>query len=201
MGGGLRYVMAVDMLDKVTETIAKHELLDRGDAVLVALSGGPDSVALLDVLCRLRDRLKLRIGAVYVNHQIRPRAAAREEQFCAELCERLELDFTVFRENVPQLAKKLKMGIEETARGVRYAVFEQLASGGRYHKVALAHHADDQAETILFRIIRGTGRSGLVGIPIKRGMIIRPMMDVSKSDILEYLKVKDSNEFQFQKLW
>jgi tRNA(Ile)-lysidine synthase len=82
----------------------------------------------------------------------------------------------------------LKMGIEETARGVRYAVFEQMAKQGKYHKVALAHHADDQAETIMFRIIRGTGRSGLVGIPPKRGMIIRPLIDVTKNEILDYLR-------------
>ena len=162
--------------------------MKNGDAVLVGLSGGPDSVALLHMLCQLRERYKLRLGAVYINHQIRPRAARTEEKFCQALCDRLDIPLTVVRENIPARAKRERKGLEETARDFRYETFEQIAKSDKYHRIALAHHVDDRVETVLFRIFRGTGLTGLAGPPVRRGRIIRPLYDLTKQEILNYLR-------------
>ena len=176
------------MLEKVQTTISKHELLSTGDAVLIALSGGPDSVSFLHLLTRLRKGMNLTLAAVYVNHQIRPRAAKKEERFCQELCDRLGVQLTIVRKDIPALARLKKKSLEETARDFRYSVFETLASENGYDRIALAHQTDDRVETILFRILRGTGRTGLQGIPIKRGRVVRPLYHVSKKEIYAYLK-------------
>ncbi|MFQ6007457.1 MAG: tRNA lysidine(34) synthetase TilS [Candidatus Zixiibacteriota bacterium] len=176
------------MLDKVKSTIREYSLLVNGDVVLVALSGGPDSVALLHVLSRLRRRMNLTLAAIYINHQIRPRAARQEEEFCQKLCDKLGLTLTIERADIPALARKRKKGLEETARDFRYALFENQARLGGCSKIALGHHIDDRVGTILFRILRGTGRTGLLGMPIKRGKIIRPLYHVTKEEIYAYLK-------------
>lgn len=168
----------------------EYRLLEPGDSVLVALSGGPDSVALLTLLSKLKPQFKLTLNAVYINHQIRPQAAKKEEKFCRELCDRLGVSFQLVSENIPRLSKKVRRGIEETARNYRYEQFEKLAAELECDKIALGHHLDDRVETILFRILRGTGRTGLKGIPVKRGKYVRPLFDVSKQEILKYLKEK-----------
>jgi tRNA(Ile)-lysidine synthase len=176
------------MFEKVRNTISEHNLLAVGDSVLVALSGGPDSVALVHLLSRLRKEMKLNLMAVYVNHRIRPRAAKEEEGFCRQLCDKLGLVLTIVREDIPALAQLKKKGLEETARDFRYTTFESLVVKYGCNKIALAHHVDDRVETILFRILRGTGRTGLQGIPIKRGRVVRPFYHVTKREIYSYLK-------------
>lgn len=174
-------------LQKVKRAIADRQLLDRGDSVLVALSGGPDSVAMMHLLTRLRRSMKLTLHAVYINHQIRPRAAKKEERFCQQLCDDLKVPLTVVHEDVPAFAKKEKLGLEEAAREIRYATFDRLATENGFDRVALGHHADDQVETILFRLFRGTGPSGLIGMPARRGKIIRPLLDLTRVEIMMYL--------------
>ncbi len=174
-------------LASVRQTITKNDLLKKGDKVLVALSGGPDSVALLYALVELRNEWELHINAVYLNHQIRRRAAVLEEKFCQTLCTKLGVPLFIVREDIPALAKREKIGLEEAGRHYRYQLFERLAAKERFTRIALGHHLDDRVETILFRIIRGTGRTGLSGMPIKRGKIIRPLFDLSKSQIIDYL--------------
>ncbi len=176
------------MLVTVKKTIAEHDLLDKGDSVLVGLSGGPDSVALLNVLCKLRRSMKLQLHAVYINHRLRPKAATKEEAFCRRLCKKLKVELTIKRADIPSVARRTKRGVEETARDLRYCIYEELADSMNCTKIALGHHADDNAETILFRILRGTGRAGLLGIPIRRGRIIRPLLHSTKKEILDYLK-------------
>ena len=173
---------------ELVTTVRETNLIAPGSSVLVALSGGPDSVALLHVLLALRAPMKLRLGAVHVNHRIRKRAAVRDEQFCEELCEQHQVDLTIVTEDIPALAKRRKKGIEETARDFRYEFFNFLASEDGYEHVALGHHRDDQVETILFRLFRGTGRTGLLGMPSERDKIIRPLLAVGKEDILSFLK-------------
>lgn len=173
---------------KVNETIAKHNLLAQGDSVLVALSGGPDSVALLHILHQLGRRLKLKLYAIYINHNIRKKAAKEEERFCRELCAGLNIELVIVSEDIPALAKSMGKGVEETGRDFRYAAFDNLAREEKINKIALGHHADDRVETVLFRIIRGTGKTGLAGIPIKRDKIIRPLYELTKQEILDYLK-------------
>ncbi len=176
------------MLTKVKKTIAEHDLIKQGDSVLVGLSGGPDSVAMLHLLCKLRGSMKLQVQAVYIDHSLRPKAAAEEEAFCRRLCKRLKVDLTIVREDVPAIARRHKKGLEEAARDVRYSIYAQLADDQDCNKIALGHHVDDNVETILFRILRGTGRTGLLGIPIRRGRIIRPLLHGTRKEILDYLK-------------
>ncbi len=176
------------MLEKVKKTIRENNLLSVGDSVLVALSGGPDSVVLVHLLSQLRNRMKLNLSAVYINHQIRPRAAKKEERFCQQLCEKLGLDLTIESKDIPTLAQTKKKSLEETARDFRYTALENLANRRGHNKIALGHHLDDRVETILFRILRGTGRTGLQGIPIKRGKVVRPLYHITKQEIYSYLK-------------
>lgn len=178
----------MSLLATVTRTIETYRLLEKGDNVLVALSGGPDSVALLHLLFQLKSHYQIQITAVYMNHGIRPKAAAKEERFCEALCAELEISCIIVRENIPALAKQRKMGLEEAGRAFRYDLFERLTKLHRFDKVALGHHVDDRVETVLFRIIRGTGPTGLAGIPVKRGIYVRPLFEITKSQILAYLK-------------
>ena len=183
--------MLMDTARTVRETIRDHNLVTSGDSILVALSGGPDSVALLHLLSRHRKSMKLNLTAVYINHQIRKKAALLEEKFCQKLCDSLKVELDIVSEDIPALAQRRKMGLEEAAREFRYELFDLLAVEDHHERIALGHHADDRVETILFRILRGTGTSGLSGIPIKRGKIIRPLYYLTKQDILEYLSKQD----------
>ncbi len=179
----------MDIPETVRRNIADSAMLSGGEAVLVALSGGPDSVALLHVLCRLKKKLKLDITAMYINHQMRLRAARAEEEFCRQLCEGLKVKLIIERHDVPSVAKQSGKGLEEAARDIRYQVFERMIGEYAFDRVALGHHADDQVETVLFRLFRGTGRSGLTGIPAVRGNYIRPLLSLRKAEILDYLNV------------
>ncbi|UCE23348.1 MAG: tRNA lysidine(34) synthetase TilS [Candidatus Zixiibacteriota bacterium] len=170
------------------DAIAEYELLNRGDSVLVALSGGPDSVALLHMLRRLSSKWRLTLHAVYINHNIRKRAAKQEEQFCRKLCDRLGVALTIVSKDIPALAKSARKSIEQAARDFRYETFDRLADESGCHRIAVGHHVDDRVETVLFRIIRGTGPTGLRGIPPKRGRIIRPLYALTKEEIYAYLK-------------
>jgi len=174
--------------DRVKKTIERNKLIAVGDSILVALSGGPDSVALLHLLTILKQDYELHLHALYINHRIRVRAAFKEEKFCRRLCQKLSVNFETISGNIPALSKRMKKGMEETARDFRYEQFERISKRLKCSKVALGHHVDDRIETILFRVFRGTGRTGLQGIPVKRGKYIRPLYDVSKHEILKYLK-------------
>jgi len=176
------------ILRKAKRTISDYHLLSGGESVLVGLSGGPDSVVLLHILARLRRSLNLRLSAVYINHGIRKRAASREERFCRDLCKQLGVPFETVAEDIPALAKREKKGLEEAARDFRYTLFDRLTREQKLDRIALGHHADDQVETVLFRLARGTGRTGLLGIPHRRGRVIRPLLDVRKDEILKYLE-------------
>ncbi|MBN1212461.1 MAG: tRNA lysidine(34) synthetase TilS [candidate division Zixibacteria bacterium] len=176
------------MFKRFSKIVSENNLLAGGEAVLIGFSGGPDSVALLHLLTRLRKKMKLELTAVYINHSIRKRAALQEEKFCQRLCDKFGVVLDIVTENIPALAEKKKKGLEETAREFRYEVYELLATEDGHDKIALGHHADDRVETVLFRIIRGTGPTGLTGIPIKRDKYIRPLFEFTKEEILAYLK-------------
>ncbi len=180
----------MDLLQKVTSFSNKKNLIQKKDSILVALSGGADSVVLLHLLTRLSLKWNLTISAVYLNHQLRKKASKQEEAFCQTLCDSLGVELHLASVDIKALAQKNKTGIEETARNQRYELFETLANEYGYDKVALGHHQNDQVETILFRIIRGTGKTGLKGIPALREMYIRPMLNISKDEILAYVSSK-----------
>ncbi len=172
---------------KTKEFIEKHHMLDDGAGVLVALSGGADSVALLEVLCSLRECMRIRIVALHVHHGIR-QEAQKDADFCKALCAGKQVEFFCEYVDVPGIAKEQGMSLEEAGRKVRYALFEQYRQRLQMDVIAVAHHQNDMAETMLFQLFRGSGLRGLTGIPIKRGNIIRPLMGVSRTEIEKYLK-------------
>ncbi len=179
------------MRAEVLKYIELHKLIEPGQRLLVAFSGGPDSVALLHLLCTVREEWKLEIAAVHLNHMIRKNDSISDEEFCRRLCDRMQVEFISKTVDVPSLARDWKVSVEQAARKCRYQLFSELAREFKYDRVALGHHADDQAETVLFRLIRGSGRTGLVGMLPKRDIYVRPMLCVNKSEIQEYLEAHD----------
>jgi tRNA(Ile)-lysidine synthase len=173
------------MLSTVLRTIATHALCARGDRVIVAVSGGPDSMALLHALWEGRERLGLTLEVAGVDHGLRP-AAAEELALVRARAEALGLPFV--RLGVDVAAAKRGPSWQDAARRARLAALEELAAARGAQRIALGHQADDQAETVLFRIVRGTGLPGLGGIPYRRGLYIRPLLDVRRAEVLRYLR-------------
>jgi tRNA(Ile)-lysidine synthase len=176
-----------EIIEKVGETIRDHRLLKRGDSVLVALSGGPDSAALLHFLNGLKARYRISLAAAHLDHGIR-RESASEREFCRRLCRRLKVRSHSKKVNVPALSKKTGLSLEEAGRQARYDYFDSLCQRFGYSKVATGHTADDSVETIIFNMTRGSGLRGIAGIPAKRGRIIRPLIDIGKDEIVRWLK-------------
>ena len=166
------------MLETVKRTIADHAMLAPGETVLLALSGGADSVALL---CALR-ALGYPVRAFHLNHCLRGAESDRDEAFCRALCERLGVPLTV--ERIDVRAQTAGEGIEAAARRIRY---ERLAAAAQGAKIATAHTADDNLETMLFHLARGTGPKGLAGIPPVRDGVIRPLIGVERAQVEAYL--------------
>lgn len=177
-----------DMLKKVKQTIIRHRLLSTGDSVLVALSGGADSVCLLECLLALSGDLSLSVYAAHINHGLRGADSDGDEAFVRDLCEKHGVPLFVKRCDVHALAKETKTGTEEAGRNVRYAFFKEVMADNGISFIATAHHADDNVETVLMRLIRGTGPMGLGGIAYQNGNIIRPFLDVTREEIEAYLK-------------
>lgn len=177
-------------VDKSFEAMLKKFSLPKAFNLIIGLSGGADSSALLDLANRHRRDFGYNLYAIHINHQIRGKEADRDEDFCVKLCEDLDIPLKVRKINVPQIAKNTKSGIEEAARNVRYAEFDlmskEVSSNGLQTYIATAHNADDQAETVIFNLARGSALNGLCGIKPKRNNIIRPLILCSKDDILGY---------------
>lgn len=181
----------------VLETISKYDLINEDEHIVIGLSGGADSVCLFDVLCKLSKSKKLKLYPVHINHGLRDEAK-EDEKFCISLCENRGIECKVFRFDCNEAAARLKLSTEEAGRNFRYDVFAKLAdelqdSGVEKDKIkiAVAQNADDRAETVLFRLMRGTGIDGLVGIlPVRNDgegrKIIRPLLETYKADINAY---------------
>ena len=184
--------------EKIIRFIEEQELIERGDKILVALSGGPDSVFLLHFLLKYRKKYGIEIGAMHVNHMIRGEEANKDEKFCRKLCLKLGVDYHTVKRNVPSFAKTNKISIEEAAREIRYKELTKIQKNFFYDKIATAHNCSDNAETVFLNLIKGTGLKGLSGIPIRRENIIRPILSISKDEILEYLK-KNKVEYLIDK--
>lgn len=170
----------------VKQTIEKNHLLQSGDKVIVALSGGADSVALLHILISIKEEYGLDIYAAHFHHGIRGEEADRDADFVRALCERWNIGLHFEKANVPAIAEKTGESIELCGRRLRYRFFDDAV---RYHqgaKIATAHHRGDNAETVLWNLTRGAGIDGLSGIPPKRGHIIRPLLGCSRADIEAY---------------
>lgn len=161
-------------------------MLSGGETVIVGLSGGADSVALLCALDELKDRFGISLHAVHVDHGIRGETASRDRIYCEKLCEKMGIGISVFREDIPRLAAEKGIGLEQCGRERRYELFAQAASLFDNAKIATAHTLSDSCETVLFNIARGCGSGGLVGIPAVRGNIIRPLITSLRSDTEAY---------------
>ncbi|MGI6181421.1 MAG: tRNA lysidine(34) synthetase TilS [Agathobaculum sp.] len=168
------------MLKQVQQTIEAYRMLAPGEPVLCALSGGADSVSLLYAL----RQLGYPVRAYHLNHCLRGAEADRDELFCRELCEKLAIPLLTERLDVREEAARRGEGIEAAARSVRY---ERLAAAAKGSKIAVAHTADDNLETMLFHLTRGTGPKGLAGIPPVRGAVIRPLIEVERDAVERYL--------------
>lgn len=174
------------MLSLVRKTIENRELLKPKDNVLVALSGGIDSIVLLHALNELKDEYDIEIYAAHLNHQLRDIDSEMDADFAVEFADKLGIMCFVKSIDVNKYSKENSLTIEEAGRYLRYDFFSEVASKIFANKIALAHHKDDQAETVLMRLIRGTGAGGLGAMSYKRDNIIRPLLDVRKDDIIEY---------------
>lgn len=176
------------MYEVIKNYIKKQNLLTQGSKVVVGISGGADSVCLLDFLCSIRQDMKLEIFGVHIHHGIRGESADQDAEFSKKLCEKYEVPYTCFYEQVEVRAKKEKRSVEEMGRLCRYERLEQVRKETKSDVIAVAHHKNDQAETILFHLVRGSGVAGLSGILPKRGNIIRPLLCVTKEEILTHLE-------------
>lgn len=181
----------MDIIKKLKQTIEKYNMLSFGDHVLVGLSGGPDSVCLLCILNIIKPSYKLKISATYIDHGLRPDDIPKEIEFCKKLCESLNIPFYVQSINVKDFAKKEKISIQEAARILRYAALDQISININAPKIAVAHNADDQAETVIMRLLRGAGPAGLSGIPPVRKKIIRPLIEIERTEIERFLAEKN----------
>ena len=180
--------------EKILDTIKKNDLIKNGDTIVVGVSGGPDSMTLLNVLINLNNNnLSYKIIVAHVNHGIR-KEADEETKFVEEFCQKKNIQCFIKKENVNELAKQNKIGTEEAGRNLRYSFFEEVAIKNNANKIATAHTANDNAETVLMNIIRGSGTSGLKGIEPKRdNKFIRPLIECTRAEIEKYCEEKNLN--------
>jgi len=172
---------------KIRAAVRSGGLVQPGETVLAACSGGPDSTALLHLLLELGRDIPFSLAVAHFNHRLRPQAAA-DERFVRDAALKLDLPFYAGRGDVRAASRKLGIGIEEAGRRLRYEFLERAAAEAGAAKIATGHTLNDQAETVLMRLLRGTGPSGLAGIPaVRDGSIIRPLLGLSRGEILAYL--------------
>lgn len=181
------------MLQKVENFISKHQMLQVGDKIVVGVSGGADSLALLHILLYFKKDYGLELVVVHLNHQLRDQEGKRDADFVADLARRWGITAFIESADVLGYAKDKKLSIETAAREIRYQLYQRIAKTTQASKIALGHHADDQVETILMRILRGAGEEGLAGISPVRDNIIRPLLNVTKGEIELYCRENDLN--------
>lgn len=173
----------------------KYNLIESNDIIVVGFSGGPDSVFLVEMLKKLQHFFNFKIYLVHINHLLRGEDADSDENFSFEYAKKNNLEIFIKRIPVKEIAKKLGKTLEEVGREERYKFFSEIYEKVGATKIATAHNKDDQIETFLFRLIRGTSLQGLEGIKIKNNNVIRPISEIYKKDILEYL---NKNEIQYK---
>ena len=174
-----------DLKKRTRDFIRRNRLVLPGEKVLVALSGGEDSVCLLDIMLRLEKELEIEVFAFHMNHNIR-KTAARDAEFAAGLCEKRGVRLFCQSVDVPALSVKLKTGLEQAGRTARYGAMKRICEQDGIDRILTAHHMDDNAESVLLNIVRGSGMKGLEGISAQTGIISRPLIEASKTDIRKY---------------
>ena len=183
--------MENEFIKGVLNTINKHKLIQENDKVVVGVSGGPDSICLLHVLNNIKSMLNFEIVVAHINHQIRPEAD-EETEYVKEFCDKLNVKCFVRKIDVIKKAENEKIGTEEAGRYARYEFFEEVLKQENANKIATAHNANDNAETVLMNIFRGTSTAGLKGIePIRDEKFIRPLIECNRNDIENYCKTNN----------
>ena len=185
----------MELFREILNINKKYNLIENNDTIVVGFSGGPDSVFLVEMLKKLQDFIKFKIYLVHINHLLRGEDADSDENFSFEYAKKNNLEIFIKRIPVKEIAKELGKTLEEVGREERYKFFSEIYEKVGANKIATAHNKDDQIETFLFRLTRGTSLQGLEGIKIKNNNIIRPISEIYKKDILEYL---NKNEIQYK---
>jgi len=176
--------------EKVLLFIADEKLIQRNDKILIGFSGGADSVFLLSFLKKFQKKFNLSLIAVHLNHNLRGEEADEDESFCRKFCADLNIPIIIKKKNVKSFAKKNKLSLEEAGREIRYKLFSDVAKKENCTKIATAHHQSDNTETVLLNLIKGCSLNGAAGIPAFRQNIIRPLLGITKDEIVSYLKNK-----------
>jgi tRNA(Ile)-lysidine synthase len=175
------------LLRQVEATIQDFDLFESGDKALVAVSGGADSVCLLLILKKLARRLGIRLSVFHLNHRLRGRDAVSDQNLVIKFCRRLNVPCFVMSADVRGYSRSHKLSLEEAGRELRYRFLDQVAKASGCNRVVTAHNANDNAETVLMNLCRGSGLTGLSGIPVRRGNIVRPLIRIERKDIEQFL--------------
>ena len=174
------------MKNKVIETIKKYKLIEAGDKIVLGVSGGPDSISMLNILNEIKDEFDFKIYVAHINHLIREEAID-DEKFVENYCKKNDISFFCKRAEVQKIAETQKIGTEEAGRNVRYEFFEEVCSKVGANKIAIAHNKNDKIETIIMHLLRGSGLSGLKGMqPIRDNKYIRPLIECERNEIEQY---------------
>lgn len=176
------------MEEKVFETIKKYNLIENGDKIVCGVSGGPDSISMLDILRKIKEekRINFEIYVAHINHMIREESTD-DEEYVENYCKKYNIQFFCKRAKVQEIANENKIGTEEAGRNVRYEFFEEILNEKNANKIAIAHNKNDKIETIIMHMLRGSGLSGLEGIkPIRDQKYIRPLIECERTEIENY---------------
>lgn len=174
--------------ERVIKNVYKHKLIKENDNIILGLSGGPDSMVLLHILLYVRERISFNLVVAHINHGVRGEEALKDEKFTEKVAKELGLDFFSTKADMVGLAKEKNISEEEAGREIRYGFFRELIKELGHGKIAVAHNRNDQAETLLMRIMRGTGIDGLAGMSFKSDDIIRPILDINRWEIEKYVE-------------
>ena len=184
------------MKEEVLKTIKKYNLIESGDKLVLGVSGGPDSISMLNVLREIAEDetidLKFQIVVSHINHNIR-KEAKEDEEFVKKYCDENNIKFFSKSIDVEKIANNSKIGIEEAGRKVRYEFFDEVLNKTNSNKIAIAHNKNDKVETMIMNVLRGSGLLGLKGIEPKRGKYIRPLIEIEREKIEEYCEEKNLN--------
>ena len=176
------------MYERVRAYVKKYHMLQEKDHVIAGVSGGADSVCLLFMLVKLQKEMRFGLTVVHIHHGLRGESADADENYVRALCEKLDVELLAFHEDVGRYAKEQKLTLEEAGRNVRRHIFEEVCHRKNGTRIALAHHQNDNAETLLWNLSRGCGLKGIGGISPVDGKYIRPLLGVRRQEIEEYLK-------------
>ena len=194
MTNGLENDIIQAMKEKALKTIKKYKLIENEDKIVIGVSGGPDSIALLNVLLEIKKEkiIDFNIVVCHVNHMIREEAI-QDEEYVLKFCKKYNIEFFSKKIEIEKVSKELKIGTEEAGRIARYEFFNEILEETSSNKIATAHTASDNAETVLMNIIRGSGTAGLKGIESKRNNIIRPLIECNRNEIEQYCEINNLN--------